>query len=168
MLEIFENIAEVKKDIHFVIVGKAKDLKYQRLFDERIMVSPYRKRIRYIPKLTQNQLSTLYEQATIFILCSSYEIYGMVLLEAMYFGLPVISSVTAGSKQLIVNGETGLILSHKDVKRWSTAISILLYDDQRLRNFSEASKRRVQEYFLWEKAVDNFYAIYQSVVDHSN
>ena len=102
-----------------VLVGKGPqwdDLK------KRVDIENLQKRVLLLGKLGQDVLPSLYEQSDLFLLASEYEIYGMVLLESMYFGLPVISTYTAGSETLIESGKDSVIINEFDVDKWQNAI----------------------------------------------
>ncbi len=66
--------------------------------------------VHVIGKILQEYLKSLYETADYFLLASNYEIYGMVVLEALYFGCPVLSTKTAGPTDMIIDGVNGYLL----------------------------------------------------------
>jgi len=76
----------------------------------------------YIGTLNQKELPSLYEQSDVFILPSNYEIYGMVVIESLYFGTPVVSSRTAGPTDILETETFGTILDTLDVEGWLAAI----------------------------------------------
>jgi len=110
-------------------------------------------------KLKQEQLPSLYKSADLFLLASDYEIYGMVLLEALYFGLPVITTLTAGSDILIEQGKNGFILD-KDAKMWLEKITEIVENKQNLNRMKHYSSVQIEKYYTWEKAADNFINLY--------
>ncbi len=75
------------------------------------------KNIFFVGELCQSELPNLYKAADVFVFPSDYEIVGMVLLESLYFKLPIISSVTAGSLD-IVNKECGQLIHELNVYKW--------------------------------------------------
>lgn len=118
------------------------------------------KRCFFLGKLKQEFLPSLYSIADLFLLASNYEIYGMVILEAMYFGLPVISSVTAGSETIISNRKDGLIINSINEDIWSKEI-IAISKNNQLNEMKIEAQKAVQRKFIWEKAVDNFIQLYK-------
>lgn len=111
-------------------------------------------------KLQQDELASLYKIADLFLLASNYEIYGMVILESMYFGVPVVSTLTAGSESIIDNGENGFIINKLDELLWSNSIKELLNDYEKLTCIKKAAENKIRNTLLWEKAVDGFIELY--------
>ena len=74
-------------------------------------------------RLKQEELPALYEQADVFVLPSNYEIYGMVVAEALYFGTPIISTRTAGPVDIIRSDLHGRLLSGLDTAQWLDVLS---------------------------------------------
>ncbi len=109
-------------------------------------------------KLPQELLPSLYNISDAFLLASNYEIYGMVILEAMYFGLPVVSSFTAGSDTLIENGKDGFVIDSFDVDKWIDAISKTVGNS----DMKTIASQKIKNQFLWDKASDNFLNLYFS------
>ena len=124
-------------------------------------------RIIFLGKLTQQQLPSLYHQSDLFILASSYEIFGMVIMEAMYFGLPVISTDTAGAKTLISNWQDGIIEDNMNVNSWIEDICKLLSDNELYRNLAEQANRKAQDNFPWRYATLNYVDLYKSCISQN-
>ncbi len=110
-------------------------------------------------KLKQENLPGIYKAADIFLLASNYEIFGMVILEAMYFGCPVISTSTAGANTLI-NKNNGVILPVLDVEQWKSAIVNICENEKKLFTMKENCHSTIKEKYVWEKAVDKFIELY--------
>ena len=113
-----------------------------------------------VGKLKQEELPAVYNSSDLFLLASDYEIFGMVILEAMYFGVPVISSSTAGSNTIITN-DSGTIIPSYDKDAWITAIKSYYNDSNRLILAKQACRNLIRDKFVWGKAVDNFITLYQ-------
>lgn len=129
--------------------------------NKKIMNLNLFKRVFQLGKLPQSQLPSLYKTSDLFLLASSYEIYGMVLLESMYFGLPVVSSLTAGSYSLIDNERDGLIINNFDAKIWAQSILALCENSLVLETMKKSARNKIENELVWEKAVDNFINLYQ-------
>lgn len=117
---IAELASESKKNVHFVLVGEGPS----RPQVEAIQHTRNLKNLHLVGQLKQEELPALYEQADVFILPSEYEIYGMVVIESLLFGTPVVSTGTAGPKDIIKEGTQGQIIPELGIKEWLNAIAL--------------------------------------------
>ena len=99
LVEVFRILRKKCEDIHLVLVGGGEP-EYVDRFLKSIAIEIEEKKIIYIPKASQRELADIYKKSDIFIFTSNYEIFGMVLLEAMYFRLPVFSSENGFWKEI--------------------------------------------------------------------
>ena len=96
-----------------------------------------REKIVYQEKMEQKYLSLLYKMADFFVLPTEYEIFGMVLLEAMYYKTVVLTTNNGGSDMMIENNINGIILDKTDVSQWGDNILDLINDTQRRKKMSQ-------------------------------
>lgn len=82
-----------------------------------------RENIVYQEKMEQKYLSDVYNLADFFLLPTKYEIFGMVLLEAMYYKTVVLTTDNGGSSTLIDNGRNGYILQDENASKWANVVS---------------------------------------------
>lgn len=113
--------------------------------------------VRLLSRIPQNKLSQIYSLADMFLLASDYEIYGMVLIEAMYHGVAVVSNRTAGSESLVRHNVDGLIIENLDVQTWKKAIIGLCDDSERLVDFKRQAKQKVENSLLWNHIAQHYY-----------
>jgi glycosyltransferase involved in cell wall biosynthesis len=144
LLELAKNFSA--KRVAFVFAGAGDDFEQANKY----IYSNQLRNVYMLGTVPQNKLRSLYETANCFVLPSSYEIYGMVLLEAMYYGLPVISSSTAGAEQVINHEVNGLIVKSLDCKSWESAINRLLSDKVFSGDISRMAKDKVRGSLLWD------------------
>ena len=90
LLEVLEHLST---DFVLLIVGDG-DLRHE--MEREIKQKQLQNRCFMLGKRNQKELPSLYKAADLFLLASEYEIYGMVILEAMYFGIPTITTNLAG------------------------------------------------------------------------
>lgn len=116
-------IAELAKQagggMHFVLVGEGP----LRPAIEKLKREGGLNNLHLTGRLKQEELPALYEQADVFVLPSNYEIYGMVVAEALYFGTPIISTRTAGPVDIIRSDLHGQLLSGLDTAQWLDVLS---------------------------------------------
>jgi len=110
-------------------------------------------------------LNTLYQNAKIFILPSSYEGLPTVLLEAMAFGLPVIASDIPSVREVITDELNGLLVTPNSSYELSEAIKRLLYDEETRRRLGTNARRTVEENYSWDIVARRILDVYQEALD---
>ncbi|WP_415606544.1 glycosyltransferase family 4 protein [Liquorilactobacillus hordei] len=108
----------------------------------------------YVKNLENTQLSYIYKEASLFLLPSTKEIFGMVLLEAMYFGLPVISSNNAGANTLIADGTNGYVVKSHDVSVWLEKVKWVLDNESFINDVGVRANKTIIEKFLWKNVME--------------
>jgi glycosyltransferase involved in cell wall biosynthesis len=126
----------------------------------RVEDSELKGRCMFLGKLSQTDLPSLYKCADLFLLASNYEIYGMVLLESMYFGVPVVSTLTAGSDTIIESNKDGLIIQRLDANKWAKEIVSICSDSSRLKSLSNAAQNKIMSQFMWNEVADTYLTLY--------
>ncbi|ANX12677.1 N-acetyl-alpha-D-glucosaminyl L-malate synthase BshA [Fictibacillus arsenicus] len=112
----------------------------------------------------QENVGELFSICDLKLLLSEKESFGLVLLEAMACGVPVIGTRIGGIPEVIVDGETGYMVEVGDTAAVADKAISLLKNDERHRRFRENSVRHVRENFLSEKIVSVYEEIYNSLV----
>jgi glycosyltransferase involved in cell wall biosynthesis len=109
-------------------------------------------------------LITLYSHAFVFVCPSIYEPFGIINLEAMACGTPVVASAIGGIPEVVVHGETGLLVPFepassdsfepKDPGQFSKdlaeAVNGLFRSSEKIRSMGLESRKRVEKDFSWE------------------
>jgi glycosyltransferase involved in cell wall biosynthesis len=116
---------------------------------------PLRKRVPqargFVPR---NELEREYRDAAVVVCPSRREGFGVTCLEAMAYGKPVVASAVGGLRDLVVDGETGLLVPPRDPAALRAALACLL-DDRELRlRLGAAARERARERFSWDRVVD--------------
>ena len=80
-------------------------------------------------------------------MCSYEESFGIVLLEAASFGLPLIAFSSAqGAHEIIQNEENGYLIENRDIRSMSTCIINLISDEERRKIMGRCAKKSVEQY----------------------
>lgn len=95
------------------------------------------------------QLVGAYQGADVFCLPSLFEPFGIVILEAMFFGLPCVGTAEWAIPEMISNGETGYTVPRDDAKALAERLIALLADRAGARRMGLAGRRRAEERFSW-------------------
>lgn len=166
LLEIIKILAEKRIDFKLIMIGRYKNDTYRLEFKNKVESLGLSDYIYYIPKVEQKYLSKMYAYSDIFLLPTIYDIYGMVLLESMYFGKPTITSVNGGSNMMIENGKNGFVLEQFDARHWADLIIKLSQDNELCKNIGEKAHQTIVEHFTWEKLAPVFLDIYKNKLKH--
>lgn len=113
---------------------------------------------------TALEVAERYRQADIFILPSLSESQGMVLLEAMSSGLPIIASHVGGIPEVVSDGENGILISPANVDAIVGAIRRLSNDSPLRSRISKNNPIKIKEQFTWKKIALNYQAIYHEAL----
>ncbi|HEV3070488.1 MAG TPA: glycosyltransferase family 4 protein [Solirubrobacteraceae bacterium] len=103
---------------------------------------------------------------SIFVLPSRQEAFPLATLEAMSSGLPVIASDVGGLSEQIVDGETGTLIPAEDPTALAAAIMDLLDDPARRRRLGNAARRRVAEFFTYQRQAEGLHKAYLYALCH--
>jgi glycosyltransferase involved in cell wall biosynthesis len=114
--------------------------------------------------LPRRRLAAEYARAHVFCLPSVEEGFGMVLLEAMAAGLPVVATDVTGAADVIRQGEEGLLVGPRDPAMLREALAEMVGDPARRRRMGEAARSRVCEAFRWEHYWQRSIAAYESLI----
>jgi glycosyltransferase involved in cell wall biosynthesis len=112
--------------------------------------------------LPHPELAEHYRRADIFIAPSVWnEPFGMVIVEAMASGLPVIATRGGGIPEIVRDGETGLLTERGNAAELAEAINYLLKHDEVRRAMGRAGRKRAVEMFGWDKISEPLFEVYQ-------
>jgi glycogen synthase len=101
--------------------------------------------------LPKHDLISLYSHAALFVCPSVYEPFGIINLEAMACGIPVVASAVGGIPEVVVPGETGVLVpvSGDFPRDLAAAINRLLDSPESLKIMGRNARRRVEQHFSW-------------------
>ncbi|BAZ79412.1 glycosyltransferase family 1 protein [Sphaerospermopsis kisseleviana CS-549] len=114
--------------------------------------------------LKQEILPTYYAAADVCVIPSHYEPFGLVAVEAMACGTPVIASDVGGLQFSVVNENTGLLVPPQDVAAFSNAIDRILGNSEWRAELGKSGKRRVMSKFSWDGVASQLDSLYTELL----
>lgn len=162
LIDLAEIVYEQDNSFCLTIVGKYDGDEYKHRIEPKLESLIKKGIISYFEQATQKELSVLYRESDIFLFTTNYDIFGMVLLEAMYYGSVPISTSNGGSSTLIENGTDGFIMEEYDIKAWSKLILSLNKNREHLINLKSNAHDKIANKFLWDSLAPQFIATYNS------
>ncbi len=143
LIDVLGNLVSENKQFHLTIIGTG-DTKYLKKVFSLIRKKRLENNITYIEKIPQKDLADYYLRSNWFLLPTSYEIWGMVLMEAMYYGCKVLTTDNGGSSSLIKNGLNGFV-ENINKEKWA---EIILKDAELPKRVS--NHLLIQSQFEWK------------------
>ena len=119
--------------------------------------------ILFLGKRAQDSLPYYYSAADVLIMPSHYELFGMVALEAMACGTPVVASQVGGLAFLIQDGITGFVVPDGDPRALSDRLTRLLTEPGLRQTLGEQAAAYARQY-AWEHIVDRLLDVYRGLV----
>lgn len=108
------------------------------------------------------RLIEAYRQADVFCLPTRYEPFGIVFLEAMFFGLPCVGPAAWAVPEMIVDGETGFLVPPEDVDALAHRLVQLLENPELACRLGEAGRVRAERYFTWPAVIGRMTAVMEA------
>ncbi|MBI5023319.1 MAG: glycosyltransferase [Candidatus Magasanikbacteria bacterium] len=159
-----------------ILLDAMKDLKYKLIivgdgdlrshYEEKAKKLKMCDRVIFVGRVSDEKLSEYYQSADVFVLPSidKSEAYGMVLLEAMAHGLPVVASNLSGVRSL-VGEDRGLLVEPGNIKELALALTKILSDDENRRVMGLAAKKWVEENMTVKKEINKIVEIYSTLAN---
>jgi glycosyltransferase involved in cell wall biosynthesis len=105
-----------------------------------------RSRVTVLPRVDQTELAEVYRQADIFLFPSSYEGFGLALVEAMAARLPIVTTAVGVAADALKDGESALMMPKRDPQALAQAIERLVQDDELRSRLGEGASLAAAQY----------------------
>jgi glycogen(starch) synthase len=115
----------------------------------------------FVPR---DELSRQYAAATVVASPSRREGFGLTCAEAMAHARPVVATAVGNLRDLVVDGETGLLVPPRDPQAMRTALERILADRALGRRLGAAGRARIAKLYDWERVVDATLAVYDEAL----
>lgn len=119
--------------------------------------------VTFVGTLSGVELSTAYASSDCFVFASAFESFGLVLLEAMASGLPVVSSRVGGANSIIIEGDCGFTFPVNDTEAMVQSVQSVLSSASRRADMAQMARHQA-EIHSWEATMDELFSIYISVI----
>lgn len=121
----------------------------------------------FVGRVGHDLLPLYYTAADVCVIPSHYEPFGLVAIEAMACGTPVVASAVGGLKFTVIPEETGLLVPPQDVDGFATAIDRILSDELWARKLRRQAPIRVQQNFSWSSVAAQLSNLYRRLLAQS-
>jgi len=115
-----------------------------------------------VSKLDLSRVPEYYSAADVFVAPSPYEPFGLVVIEAMACGAPVIATNQGGPPEIISEGQDGYLVHPSDTALLAERITALLLDDALRAQFRRRAREKAVSVYSWEAIARRIYALYEA------
>jgi glycosyltransferase involved in cell wall biosynthesis len=157
LLKSFKLVLEKRKDIRLVIIGGKRD--YIRIIEKLAKNLGVFDNILILSNVSDEEVYSAFKYAELVVIPSIYEPFGIVALEAMYFGKPIVAFKVGGLKEIVKDKVNGILVIEKNVKELANVILNILCNPKMKKKFSRINKRSVKDFDSnnFVGFVNNFY-----------
>lgn len=167
LLDAISTVVKSYPHVTFAIVGKPSGDE-QEHYMQALLVQAKRlgiqAQVKFLGYVSESDLVSLYHEASALVHPAITEGFGLVLLEAMLLGTPVIAAAADGPSELIKDGQTGLIVPTGDSDSLAKAIIRLLNTPDLAKTLSDQGMATAEQFSV-EKMVAATVNVYRSLVD---
>ncbi|MDT4953795.1 MAG: phosphatidyl-myo-inositol dimannoside synthase [Acidobacteriota bacterium] len=147
--------------VEYNVVGHGDDVPRLKALAAGLGVARY---INFMGEVPDTELREQYRRCSLFIMPSKKEGFGIVFLEAMAYGKPVIGGAHGGTPSVVKDGETGLLVGNSDITGIADSITRLLTDERMREKFGRAGRQRLLDKFTFEKFEHNLEEVFHSLL----
>jgi hypothetical protein len=157
------------KEAEFMIVGRDSygdnpGLSYRATFEAEN--GELLDRVRFLGELKDKELASLYESCDIFCVPSRYESFGIIYIEAMRYGLPVVAMNAGGVPDIVVDGQTGYLCNAETAKAVEGALARLIDNKEERLRFGAEGRARYLQLFKHDVVVDRTLRAYLALAEN--
>ena len=160
---LLESVALLRTPARLILIGGNPDgdPEVERL-RQRAADLGLGERVRFPGAVPQQQLPDYYHAADAVVVSSRYESFGLVAVEALASGTPVVASAAGGLTSIVREGENGLLVRWRDPRAFAERLDELLSDETQRARLA-ANARPSVERFGWRQIGDDVRALYQEL-----
>jgi phosphatidylinositol alpha-1,6-mannosyltransferase len=158
---LIKALSFIKKEIpatRLVIVGDGPD---KTMFHNLAKKKGVEKEVLFLNRKPKEDMPSVYTASSVFALCSTFEPFGAVLIEAASCGRPSIAANRGGPKDIVVPGETGFLVEPENTKKLTKSLLEIISDPKKQQIMGRKARERVLKNYTWEHEAAQYEKLYQ-------
>lgn len=160
LIQAMALVHEKSPDTKLIIVGAGDERYCLEDLTDHLRIKEY---VDFVGKVPHERIGDYLSHADIFVLSSLSESFGIVLLEAMVYGLPIVATRVGGIPEIIENGVNGFLVNPGDPQKMADKILQLLTDEKLAAKMSNNNQQKVTQY-NWEEIVIKLEKLYFEIL----
>jgi glycogen(starch) synthase len=162
LVSAFSKVLESMPNAKLAIAGSGPEAENLRVQIRKLGIE---RSVKILIGLKREEVAELMAVADVFVLPSLVESFGIVLLEAMAVGTPIVCTRTQGATEIVEDGVNGIMVQPADSDALADAILRVLNDSQLARGLRKNGLKVVQNRFSWKKTAKMTLALYEKVCE---
>lgn len=161
LIKSISYVVNKRANVKFIIIGTGPERKKLEVLTRKLKMEDY---IVFLGEVNNTELPEYYAMADIFVLHSLYESLGIVLLEAMASGKPIISTSVGAIPEVVEEGKTGILVPPENPKALAKGILELVNNKKLRQKMGKEGRKRAEKKYDWDKIINEYCQIYESLV----
>jgi len=166
LLDVIPMISSANPSVRFIIIGDnalpgSNGVPFSEQFLAEHRACDWLSRVEFRGKVSDEELQSAYAACDIFVAPSRFESFGLVFLEAMRVGKPVIGCRAGGMPEIISDGENGMLVSPGDSAELSSALTWMIEHPEERARMGQAGRRIFETVFTSDKMADRSLDLYE-------
>ncbi|HTQ65116.1 MAG TPA: glycosyltransferase family 4 protein [Puia sp.] len=165
--ELLEALQILKKkgfDFQAEIVGDEATIGFEEL-RRMIEAAGLQKNVLVMGPRYGKEKFMMIADADIFVFPTYFELFPGVILEAMQFGKPIVTTFEGSIPEMIDNGKSGILVPQKDSVALAQAIETLIHDPEKRKRIAEEAQKKFFNEFTLEKFEHNMLEVFEKIID---
>jgi glycosyltransferase involved in cell wall biosynthesis len=161
LLEAFADVAVRHPQARLLLAGDGPERRRLERLAARLGLGEH---VRFLGELPHEQVPEMLQGLDIFAMPSTYEGFGVAALEAESMEVPVVASNVHGIPDVVVDGETGVLVPPRDRQALAAALERLVSDGDLRHRLGRAGRAFVAEHYSWEENTAQMEALYEAAL----
>ncbi|MFC1687628.1 glycosyltransferase [Patescibacteria group bacterium] len=154
LLDIIERVLKKFSSAKLYLVGSGPQ---EEFLKKEVMKRSLDSHVIFTGKISPQNTYKYYAQSDVFVLPSHREGFGVVLIEAMATGVPVVASNVGAIPEIVDNNQTGFLAESNNAKDFAEKILLLLENEDLCKSFGNRGKEKVKNNYLWRDVSQNIH-----------
>ena len=151
LLLVINKLLKKRRDFVVKIAGAGEDEQRLRALSKKLELDHH---LEFLGFVDESKLPFFYNESYLVVYPAAFERFGLVPLEAMACGKPVVACIPGGPAETIIHNRTGILVEHNDVEGMVNALDSLLSDPDKVIRMGKYAREHVENNFSWNKTVE--------------
>lgn len=162
LIRSMEYISKGEKKVKLIIGGKGPEESFLKQLVKQMNLSS---KIMFAGHIRKDDLPKYFVMSDIFVLHSTYETFGAVLVEAMATGKPIVSVKSTAIPDVIDDGINGLLVEPNNPKAFAESVIKLIRNKELRKEFSLNAHKKAMKEYNWDKIAEEYESLFKQCID---